>query len=174
MGYRDDFYIKKNIIGYTGTILSGSLPSIYFYDPMQYAFGCITQCYYMQENIGREPVLIDKDYLIFNLKGGGHIQQSALNLRTTPRVVSDLLSEKIRRFKAEFGNTNLDSMVECYCSDIRNVSRHRFRTLGIGRIDDDVRENLSEAIKNNKYPPRSKSARCARPPLKETKFLYLY
>lgn len=61
-GYRSDFYIIQNIIGYTGTLqgtptaanpLKGA-PTVYFWDGKEY--GHITQQHDVPSNVGRELV----------------------------------------------------------------------------------------------------------------------
>ena len=62
MGYRDDFYIVGNIIGYTGTVHLN--PTVYFQHNDEY--GHITQAHDVKENIGREEVHQHPDYSIRN------------------------------------------------------------------------------------------------------------
>lgn len=57
MGYRDDFYIQANIIGYTGN--PNHAPTVYFlrgpvHGPHEY--GHITQAHNLFANVGREAV----------------------------------------------------------------------------------------------------------------------
>jgi hypothetical protein len=58
MGYRDDFYIAENIIGYTGKI--GKSPTVYFKCGQE--SGHITQYHENDANLGREQVLSDPQY----------------------------------------------------------------------------------------------------------------
>lgn len=62
MGYRDDFYIVGNIIGYTGKAHSDA--TVYFRHGDEY--GHITQNHDIKENIGREEVKQHADYSIAN------------------------------------------------------------------------------------------------------------
>ena len=62
MSYRDDFYIPRNIIGYTGNINNN--PTVYFQNGASY--GHITQAHDIRQNIGREEVCQAQDYRIFN------------------------------------------------------------------------------------------------------------
>lgn len=79
MGYRDDFYTKENILGYTGTI--GKKPTVYFADAggiapklakvdgkdkVLVSFGHITQFHDIANNIGREEVMESTSYSIYN------------------------------------------------------------------------------------------------------------
>ncbi|WP_459209131.1 hypothetical protein [Aquimarina rhabdastrellae] len=73
MAYRDDFYKKANIIGYTGTI--GSNETVYFKDGNEY--GHITQDHNFVTNIGRETVRSASDYKIENRSSDGRCQESA-------------------------------------------------------------------------------------------------
>lgn len=68
MGYQDNLYCRKNIIGYTGDILHK--PTVYFANEMCGAvteFGHITQQYDQPENIGREERDWSSGYAIDNL-----------------------------------------------------------------------------------------------------------
>ena len=123
MAYRNDFYTDKNIIGYTGNLAFLSQVSIYFFDPIQRAFGHITQQHYMPQNIGRMVVSIDRDYLICNSKEGDPIVQSAAILDTPKMDISQVyLNKIIANCALDVGN----SLVEFYCSDLRHISRNRF------------------------------------------------
>jgi hypothetical protein len=58
MGYRDDFYIQANIIGYTGGINRD--PTVYFLTGPAHGpneFGHITQAHNIIANVGREGVV---------------------------------------------------------------------------------------------------------------------
>lgn len=70
MSYRDDFYIKDNIIGYTGDILNN--PTVYFKKvdgTGQIEFGRITQEHDDESNVGRNVVRTARDYAITNVNG---------------------------------------------------------------------------------------------------------
>ena len=58
MGYRDDFYIVENIVGYTGKL--GKSPTVYFKKGDE--TGHITQYHELDSNVGREEVLSDPGY----------------------------------------------------------------------------------------------------------------
>ncbi len=92
MGYRDDFYVKKNIIGWTGDI-NGDAFTVYFADSMGsppktvqvggvdqivVEFGHITQKHDCPYNIGREEVGESFSYSIFNNGPDGAMTESAL------------------------------------------------------------------------------------------------
>lgn len=62
MGYRDDFYVAENLIGYTGSIHNS--PSVYFQSATEY--GHITQYHALPLNIGRESVHDAANYTIAN------------------------------------------------------------------------------------------------------------
>lgn len=72
MGYRDDFYISDNIIGYTGNVHED--PTVYFaemhFDGERVIFGHITQSHPTRSNIGREMLRASKDYEIDNMDFG--------------------------------------------------------------------------------------------------------
>jgi hypothetical protein len=70
MGYRDDFYIAENIIGYTGKLQEN--PSVYFFiGGASKTFGHITQDHGVPENIGRGKVKTDPDYKYGNIRSKG-------------------------------------------------------------------------------------------------------
>jgi hypothetical protein len=52
MGYRDDFYVVENFIGYSGNL--DSSPTLYFVSKSE--FGHITQTHRKSDNVGREKV----------------------------------------------------------------------------------------------------------------------
>jgi len=65
MTYRNDFYKKENIIGYTGDL--NQKPTVYFqkahtYNPGLISFGRITQAHADDQNVGREFVFKAKHY----------------------------------------------------------------------------------------------------------------
>ena len=72
MGYRDDFYKKENITGYTGTI--GNKETVYF--KKGNTFGRITQDHKNLTNIGREAPREAADYKIEN-SPDGHAREYA-------------------------------------------------------------------------------------------------
>lgn len=80
MGYRDDFYTKDNILGYTGTLEDN--PTVYFADAgginprtvkvggkdkVLVSFGHITQVHEIATNVGRERVGESYSYTIANV-----------------------------------------------------------------------------------------------------------
>jgi hypothetical protein len=62
MGYRDDFYMVQNIIGYSGNL--HSFPTVYFQNGNEY--GHITQKHDIPQNVGRMAVKQCDDYFIGN------------------------------------------------------------------------------------------------------------
>lgn len=67
MGYRDDFYIPQNIIGWTGDL--SDAPTVYFRRVMHgdlFEFGRITQAHVYQNNVGRGRVRNSCGYQIEN------------------------------------------------------------------------------------------------------------
>ena len=62
MGYRDDFYMVQNIIGYTGNI--NNFPTVYFQKGQEY--GHITQKHDESQNVGRMEVYSSAGYWIGN------------------------------------------------------------------------------------------------------------
>jgi hypothetical protein len=62
MGYRDDFYVVDNIIGYTGDLHDN--PTVYFETDEEY--GHITQDHPHDDNIGRERVDPVEGYVASN------------------------------------------------------------------------------------------------------------
>lgn len=63
MGYRDDFYVRGNIIGITGPVQE--LPSVYFRSAGG-EYGHITQIHYYNFNWGRTDVTNDPGWQITN------------------------------------------------------------------------------------------------------------
>jgi hypothetical protein len=70
MGYRDDFYIVANIIGFTGTIQSDA--TVYFRQGPE--FGHITQAHRFRPNVGREGVCSHPGYVIGNERYDGDLR----------------------------------------------------------------------------------------------------
>jgi hypothetical protein len=66
MGYRDDFYVVDNVIGYSGNLLD--FPTVYFQSGSEY--GHITQKHDTSQNVGRGRVKSSKGYTIENRKDG--------------------------------------------------------------------------------------------------------
>jgi hypothetical protein len=64
MGYRDDFYVTDNVIGYSGNLLD--FPTVYFQSGTEY--GHITQKHDTSQNVGRGKVRSAKGYTIENRK----------------------------------------------------------------------------------------------------------
>lgn len=62
MGYRDDFYMVQNIIGYSGTL--HDFPTVYFQKGDEY--GHITQKHADPQNVGRMEVYKSAGYWIGN------------------------------------------------------------------------------------------------------------
>ncbi len=62
MGYRDDFYVAANIVGYSGRL--ESFPSVYFLTTQEY--GHITQEHDYSQNVGRSKVHSARGYTIGN------------------------------------------------------------------------------------------------------------
>lgn len=60
--YRDDFYTRNNIIGYTGALADN--PTVYFRNGNE--FGRITQAHGNPNNVGRNVTRIAADYKIEN------------------------------------------------------------------------------------------------------------
>ncbi|WP_420009292.1 hypothetical protein [Xanthomonas sacchari] len=74
MAYEDDFYIRGNIIGYTGAL--NNAPTVYFakvfsdalLGKKMFEFGRITQDHPHRDNMGRNKVRYARDYAIYNLQ----------------------------------------------------------------------------------------------------------
>jgi hypothetical protein len=92
MGYRDDFYAKENIIGYTGDLTNkpGEV-TVYFADAggrnprtvtvegrqkVLISFGHITQVHGTKGNVGREEVHVAFSYHIFNARGSDGLEHA--------------------------------------------------------------------------------------------------
>jgi hypothetical protein len=62
MGYRDDFYVVKNMVGYTGSVNDN--PTVYFQSDDE--CGRITQHHQKEDNIGRSAVRDTAGYALGN------------------------------------------------------------------------------------------------------------
>lgn len=67
MGYRDDFFVVDNIVGYTGKL--HDLPTVYFESEAEVSH--ITQQHDIKDNIGREAVFSREGYHAGNTDEGG-------------------------------------------------------------------------------------------------------
>jgi hypothetical protein len=98
MTYRDDFYTKDNIIGYTGDLKEPQKFTVYFADAgginpsvrkdadgkdrVSVEFGHITQDHEVKDNIGREKVYSSTTYAIYNttIDGEEHAQEAVFGV----------------------------------------------------------------------------------------------
>jgi hypothetical protein len=64
MGYRDDFYVRGNIVGHTGSVNDN--PTVYFQSDSE--CGRITQHHDKKDNIGRSAVRSSTGYSLANEK----------------------------------------------------------------------------------------------------------
>jgi hypothetical protein len=145
MGYRDDFYVVRNIIGYTGRISFDLPPTIYFYDCTRKLLGHITQYHPNYENIGRQKVIVAIGYLIFNSREGPPALQSSRILGTAPIQISNACLTKIDTVKQK--KAGLNFMIECCDSNVFHVSRSPF--IAINKGSEIEITTLSNMIKNN-------------------------
>jgi hypothetical protein len=67
MGYRDDFYVAANVIGYSGNL--NDFPSVYFRSASEY--GHITEKHPTSQNVGRGIVHPNAGYTIQNVMING-------------------------------------------------------------------------------------------------------
>jgi hypothetical protein len=101
MGYRDDFYVKENIIGWTGDI-NGDAFTVYFadchgspprtvriagVDQIVVQYGHITQKHDCPYNIGREEIDECFSYSIFNGGRNGTMIESKLGNRGMSKLM---------------------------------------------------------------------------------------
>lgn len=75
-GYRDDFYIPGNIIGFTGDVDSD--PTVYFQRGNE--VGHITQAHDIAQNVGREEVKPYAAYSIGNNASGRCVEKDGTRL----------------------------------------------------------------------------------------------
>lgn len=102
MGYRDDFYVQANIIGWTGDI-DGKAFTVYFadscgnppktvrvggVDQIVVQYGHITQKHDCPYNEGREQVGECFSYSIFNGGSDGHMQECVLGQPGVSKLAS--------------------------------------------------------------------------------------
>ncbi|MCK5818008.1 MAG: hypothetical protein KAH18_01910 [Psychromonas sp.] len=150
MNYRDDFYIEKNIIGYTGALTGRELPTIYFYDNLESAFGCITQFHSNTSNIGRHPVRQDRNYLIFNSAHADPILQSTRILGTPPIFLQKKYLDIIIKSAADITQIKGNRMLECYQFGVNEVVKHtsRFEFTALNKDNNIDKDLLIEMAKN--------------------------
>lgn len=111
MGYRDDFYVKENIIGYTGDLKG--LPTVYFKRTIEGGFdewARITQVYPdNRANEGRAFVRKNRSYVMRNemdtdgmhgveYVNGAHHHTSRNEFHAVTGGTLDVLAESITRF----------------------------------------------------------------------------
>lgn len=98
-GYADDFYVKDNIIGYTGDLNDN--PTVYFADAggvnpklvkvgnkqqVLVQYGHITQLHQRDWNIGREKVREAFSYNIYNSEKDGKAKETVLPMEWGGKV----------------------------------------------------------------------------------------
>jgi hypothetical protein len=113
MGYRDDFYIKDNILGYTGNLHKD--PTVYFADAggtapkiakvngkdkVLVSFGHITQFHDMADNIGRGPVDESTSYSIYN-NAQGFAEECVYGPRECDRVFGKGVAKELEKYGEE-------------------------------------------------------------------------
>ncbi len=145
MVYRPDFYKEQNIIGYT-EMVGMKISSVYFFDRGQNSFGRITCHHEYAYNIGRDPVAIDRDYLIFNAKEPNPILQSSRNLGPPPIKHSQ---EYLNKIIAECMDCDSNCLIEFYCSQNQHIARSSF--IQISRATKNIQTILFEIIKKHLY-----------------------
>ena len=109
MAYESLFYIRDNIVGYTGSLFGKGkdAPTVYFREGIK--FGRITQWHKKADNIGRNKVRSDASYKIENRNGkayeswsgGSHPSRNAfIDITKSPVRDSELviLSKAIDNF----------------------------------------------------------------------------
>lgn len=157
MGYRDDFYIAANIIGYTGRPYPN--PTVYFRRQLadgRYEFGHITQAHPVKENVGREEVRTEIDYTIGNEvidnkticveRVDGYIRHKSRNafvdtIANPPRALDQaLINAAIRNFAT--------------VKPLANMSRvEQDRAFGVKYIGKDMVDDMVWDINNNDRMP---------------------
>jgi hypothetical protein len=96
MGYRDDFYISENIIGYTGSL--GDRPTVYFQHGNE--FGRITQHHPNPGNVGRNVVRKQDDYDIANYINRGAIRaEEKWDGKTRHKSRNPFFGKKVTNFE---------------------------------------------------------------------------
>ena len=107
MGYRDDFYIAENIVGYSGSLHIN--PTVYFIsnDGGSRTFGRITQDHGNKLNVGRNATRSHDDYVVENrtVRGaekciefyGGKIRHESRSLFTPFNGLSALQKSVLKR-----------------------------------------------------------------------------
>jgi hypothetical protein len=113
MGYRDDFYIKDNILGYTGNVNKD--PTVYFADAggtaprlakvngrdqVLVSFGHITQWHEVTNNIGRGPVMESTSYSIYN-NAKGAAEECIYGPRECDRLFGKDMAKELEQYGEE-------------------------------------------------------------------------
>lgn len=139
MAYRDDFYKKENILGYTGDLNKN--PTVYFADAggdsprlvniggkdqVLVTFGHITQHHDLADNIGRGIVLESHSYSIYN-NAKGQAEECVYGPRETNRLFGKGAAKDLEKY-GEDGVTKDGHY-------IFHPSRNRFIPVNSGSID---------------------------------------
>ena len=139
MGYRDDFYKKSNILGYTGELKSK--PTVYFADAgginpktvmiagveqVVVTFGHITQAHSLRDNVGRGTVMESHSYSIYN-NSQGFAEECVYGPTECERLFGQENREKLEGYGEE-GVTHDGHY-------IFHPSRNRFIPVNRGTID---------------------------------------
>jgi len=95
MGYRDDFYIERNIVGYTGRL--GVKPTVYFENQTEY--GRITQDHPNAGNIGRNKVRQKAGYQVSNQLSKGFFHAVEKNTGVTHKSRNPIYNAHISKFE---------------------------------------------------------------------------
>ena len=164
MGYRDDFYTKDNIVGYTGDIANN--PTVYFMTEKDgiKTYGRITLNYPKdKKNEGRELVRSRKDYTRKNLS----VHKENVGGETKYTLKSGIKAHNIKNMSRKGDTTTITDnndkiwVFEKHCVErVNGIIEHVSR----GKIN----ENLTENEKENLF----KLVTECRPELKERKKMY--
>jgi len=113
MGYRDDFYKKDNILGYTGNLTES--PTVYFADAggvnprtvmiadveqVLVTFGHITQAHSIADNVGRGVVMESHSYSIFN-NAQGLAEECIYGPRECDRLFGKGMAAELEKYGEE-------------------------------------------------------------------------
>lgn len=135
MGYRDEFYISQNIIGYTGSPQNN--PTVYFDDNVHY--GSITQFHDDVDAIGRSILKLSAEHTLLNYSADmedGTTSELPLLERTRQLgamfehqfgVVTHLSRNPFVPIKE--GNSSLRAFLSIAIERFQNVKRNSFQTL---------------------------------------------
>jgi hypothetical protein len=136
LGYKDDFYVAANIIGYSGNI--NWYPTVYFQTPA--LFGHITQSHGYSQNVGRQAVESAVGYTIGNQNVGGQMKlvesmnghvfhESRSTLTAVNPGILPTLQQAIQNYPEEKLISEFSKKVQDTIADSESVKDNAFKMI---------------------------------------------